>query len=114
MTTPDLSGLPGAERVERGLADLQRGHRSVEALLLAAASIRLRSLGLPVPPPERIPRDPEWALYVALDAECDDPFYRYNALRAELSSFLEALEVRVARANKVLAGLRSAGRNSDE
>jgi hypothetical protein len=97
MPMPDLTGLPGAERVERGLADLQRGHRSLEALWLTAAASRLRALGLPVPPPTRLFREPEVALYQALGAE-SDPYYHYNALRAELDSFLAALEGRVGRA----------------
>ena len=95
MPMPELNGLPGAERVERGLADLQLGRRSPEALWLAAAAARLRSLGLPVPVPARLPHEPEVALYQALAAESDDPYYRYNALRAELDSFLSALEARV-------------------
>ena len=37
------------------------------------------------------------ALYQALAAESDDPYYCYNALRAELDSFLAALEARVRR-----------------
>lgn len=97
MTMPDLEGLPGAERIERGLADLQRGRRSLEALWLAAAAGRLRSLGLPVPAPAQLPREPELALYEALGGESDDPYYRYNAMRAELDSFLAALEARVGR-----------------
>lgn len=97
MPMPDLEGLPGAERVERGLADLLHGRRSPEALWLAAAATRLRSLGLPVPAPAQLPSEPEVALYAALGAESDDPYYRYNAWRAELASFLAALEVRVGR-----------------
>lgn len=101
MTKPELSGLPGAARVERGLADLQSGRRSLEALWLAAAATRLRSLELPVPPSDRLPAEPELALYAALRDQCDDcddPYYRYNALREELDSFLAALEARVRRA----------------
>lgn len=98
MTIPDLTGLPGAERIERGIADLQRGCLSVDALLLAVASRRLRALGVPVPQTDRLPRDPDLALYDLLQGTCrtqdDDPYFRYNALRSELSSFLEALEAR--------------------
>jgi len=97
MTTPDLTGLPAADRVDRGLADLRSGRRSEEALWLAAAAGRLRSLGLPVPPAERLPSEPELALYRSLGEHSDDPYYRYNALRAELDSFIAALEGRVER-----------------
>jgi hypothetical protein len=97
---PDLHGLPGAERVQRGLADLQHGRRSIEALWLAAAATRLRFLGLPVPTAAHLPGEPEIALYEALGAESDDPYYLYNAWRAELNSFLVALEARVGRARE--------------
>src|SRR3954447_20510275 len=100
MRRPDLHGLPGAERVQHGLADLQHGRRSIEALWLAAAATRLRSLGLPVPAAADLPGEPEIALYEALGAESDDPYYRYNALRAELDSFLAALEARSERARE--------------
>jgi hypothetical protein len=97
MKMPDLQGLPGAERVQQGLADLQAGRRSVEALWLAAAATRLRFLGLPVPAAPKLPKEPEIGLYAALGTESEDPYYRYNALRAELDSFLEGLEARVGR-----------------
>jgi len=100
MSMPDLEGLPGTERVQRGLADLRRGRRSVEALWLAAAAIRLRSLGLPIPASPQLPEEPEIDLYRALGEESDDPYYRYNALLAELDSFLAALEARVGRAHE--------------
>jgi hypothetical protein len=75
-----FTGLPGAENVERGVRDLNAGRRTVEALLVAAAATRLRE-------------EPERALYALLGAE-PDPYYRYNALRRELDSFLAALESR--------------------
>jgi len=100
MRMPDLQDLPATERVQRGLADLQHGRHSVEALWLAAAATRLRFLGLPVPAAAHLPVDPEIALYQALGAESDDPYYRYKALRAELDSFLAALEARVGRARE--------------
>jgi len=94
---PDLQGLPATERVQRGLADLQHGRHSIEALWLAAAATRLRFLGLPVPTAAHLPGEPEIALYKALGAESDDPYYSYQAWRAELDSFLAALEARVGR-----------------
>lgn len=92
----DLAGLPAADRVERGLRDLARGRWSADAWWLAAAATRLRELGVELP--EIAPEtEPELALYAALGAEADDPYFRYNALRDELSSFLSALEARVER-----------------
>jgi len=93
----DIEGLPGAERVARGLRDLAARRPSVEALLLAAAATRLRDLGLPIPERGRLPREPELALYKALEELTDDPYYRYNALRRELDSFMAALETKRAR-----------------
>lgn len=88
-----FTGLPGAENVERGVRDLNAGRRTVEALLVAAAATRLRGLGLPISAAAVVPEEPERALYALLGAE-PDPYYRYNALRRELDSFLAALESR--------------------
>ena len=92
----DLEGLPAARRVERGRRDLERGRWSADAWWLAAAATRLRELGVKLPEITP-PREPELALYEAIGADSDDPYYRYNALRRELSSFLSALEARVER-----------------
>ena len=60
-----------------------------------------------MPAPARLPHEPEVALYQALAAESDDPYYRYNALRAELDSFLSALEARLGCARAELEPVRS-------
>lgn len=92
-----LEGLPGAEWIAVGVRDLQRERDSVEALCVSAASNRLRELGLTIPEHrDRIP-EPELALYRRLQAEVDDPYYRYNALRRELDSFMDALGGRLRR-----------------
>lgn len=93
----DLEGLPAAERLRRGLADLRSSRRTCEALWLAAAAGRLRALGLPIPAAERLPPEPELGLYELLRREADDPYYRYNAWRRELDSLIAALEARVGR-----------------
>lgn len=46
MKMPDLQELPGSGRVQQGLADLQAGRSSVEALWLAAACSFTRPLGV--------------------------------------------------------------------
>ena len=90
---PILTGLPGAERVARGLADAALERWTADALLIAVASGRLRALGLAVP--EAAPRDAELALYERLQRDgCADPYARYNSMLRELDSFLEALEAR--------------------
>jgi hypothetical protein len=47
--TADEQDLPGADLVSTGLADLSAGRESIEALLVAVASERLRELGRTVP-----------------------------------------------------------------
>jgi hypothetical protein len=90
---PDLTGLPGADRVLGGLRDLKMGITSTNAFLVAVAAGRLRDLGLAVP--LDVPKEPDLALYESLrDHPSGDPYYRYNALRQELSSFISCLESR--------------------
>lgn len=93
---PDLSGLPGAPLVVRGLRDLRDAHRTVPALLVSLAVTRLGDLGVDVRPPTDWPAERELALYDALlrDPEVEDAFFRYKSLRAELDSFILALEFR--------------------
>jgi hypothetical protein len=97
MAEPDPA-LPGADLVAAGLRDLARGEMTVEALLVSLGSPRLRRLGIAVPPRERLPRDPELALYRALgERHPHDTHARYNALVRRLVSFERALEGSEAR-----------------
>jgi len=87
---PDVGGLPGADLVERGLADLERGEESVEALLVSIGAPRLRRLGFEIASP--LP-SPEHRLYAVLAAEDSDSAHsRYNALVRRLVSFERAAE----------------------
>ena len=104
LDLPDLDGLPGADRVLRGLADYRQIRPTANALLLAALPGRLRDLGLPLPDGPSPWQEPELRLYRTL---CDaargsspeiDPYFRYNALRREIDSFVAALESRLRRA----------------
>lgn len=94
----DLRDLPGSERVAQGLADLLAGRITPEALLLAAATTRLRKLGVMVPESAREIDEPEIALYHALGERLADhnrdPYTCYNSWRDELASFVSALEHR--------------------
>ncbi len=82
--------LPGAELVEKGLADLARGDESVEALLVSIAAPRLEGLGIAVPSPID---SPEHRLYELLSEEDADAAHgRYNALLRRLVSFERASE----------------------
>lgn len=93
----DLKNLPGSASVEQGLRDLEGGVTTTpEALLLATASTRLRRLGLAIPQIS-LPRDAELLLYAALTEKHRAPYYRYNALRRELDSFMAALGARQSR-----------------
>ena len=91
---PDLEGLPGAERIARGLLEAGEGRATVDALLVAIASRRLDDLGLPVPNAGALGPDAELALYALLGEVTDDPYNAYNAALAELDSFLSSLEAR--------------------
>ena len=95
---PDLTGLPGAEKVERGVRDLNAGRVTVESLLVAMAPTRLRELGLAIGEGVDLPENPEIELYHLLGRTQNDAYYRYNALRRELDSFLAALQSRKGRA----------------
>ncbi len=92
----ELDGLPGSASVLRGIRDLSSGKSSVEALVVAVASRRLRELGLPLPAAEDLPREPELLLYELLCSQSQDPFFAYCALLSELDSFVSCLEARTA------------------
>jgi hypothetical protein len=85
-----FSALPGADLVEKGLADLEQGVESVEALLVSIGAYRLSAVGLERP--TTIP-SPEHRLYELLAAEDSDSAHsRYNALIRRLVSFERAAE----------------------
>lgn len=82
--------LPGAELIDRGLADLEAGITSIESLLVSIGAARLRAAGVPV---GQAISDPERRLYdlLALD-DPDAAHSRYNALLRRLVSFERAAE----------------------
>ncbi|MFY9551396.1 MAG: hypothetical protein WAU32_09625 [Thermoanaerobaculia bacterium] len=82
--------LPGAELIEKGIADLGDGIESVEALLVSIGAPRLRRIGFELPPPLS---SPEHRLYEMLArSESDSAHSRYNALLRRLVSFERAAE----------------------
>lgn len=82
------TGLPGAELVERGVADLEAGVESIEALLVSIGAPRLRSLGFTI---DSAVDSPEQRLYRRLRDEHGDAAHgRYNALVRRLVSFERA------------------------
>jgi hypothetical protein len=85
----EYGGLPGADVVEEGLADLAAGVESTAALLASIGAPRLKQLGMTVPSVES---NPEHRLYRRLaDEDADAAHARYNALIRRLVSFERAL-----------------------
>ena len=86
--------LPGADLVAKGIDDLRRGELTVEALLVAVGTPRLRSVGLEIPAIPALSESPEMALYAVICAseETGDAHSRYNALIRRLVSFERAME----------------------
>lgn len=83
--------LPGAEIIDKGLADLASGRETVESLLVSIGAPRLRRAGIPLPL-ATFP-SPEYRLYEILRSE--NPYSahsRYNALIRRLVSFERAAE----------------------
>jgi hypothetical protein len=87
-----LDGLPGADLVEEGLADLEAGRHTEPALLVEIAAPRLRPLGLAIPHAageEGI--SPEHRLYSLLSSQPGGGAHsRYNALLSRIASFAAA------------------------
>jgi hypothetical protein len=82
--------LPGADLVERGVADLDAGWETVEALLVSIGAPRLRSLGYDLP---QSFDSPEHRLYLHLAGEKGNAAHSaYNALIRRLVSFERAAQ----------------------
>lgn len=83
-----MPDLPGAELIEQGVRDLERGVETVESLLVSIGAPRLRALGLVV----AVPIDePELRLYRRLAAQHGAAAHsRYNALVRRLVSYQRA------------------------
>ncbi|MDQ3379207.1 MAG: hypothetical protein M3546_02645 [Actinomycetota bacterium] len=86
----DRVNLPGAELVERGIADLARGEETIESLLASIGAPRLAALGHALD--ASIP-SPEHRLYGRLAAaDADAAHSQYNALIRRLVSYERAAE----------------------
>lgn len=93
------AGLPGAELIERGLADLARGRETVGALLVSIAAPRLRASGFAVSSPIE---NADLRLYHQLGTEFGNGAHsRYNALLRRLVSFQRAAACEVANRDRV-------------
>jgi hypothetical protein len=92
----DLDGLPGADLVIDGVADLRGGKDTAYAALVRTAAARLREIGISVPEGAS-PQPSSHRLYELLSQ--DDPagaYGRYNALLGRMASFANAAEQRAA------------------
>jgi hypothetical protein len=88
MTFADLKVLPAPTWSSTGVADLDAGRESSEALLVSIGAPRLRSVGIELSAP--IP-SPEHKLYLLLARERGDAAHSaYNALIRLLVSFERA------------------------
>ena len=84
-----MDGLPGAELVSKGLADLARGEETIESLLVSIGGPKLRSLGFEFTSPYE---NPEHRLYTLLGQQHGDNAHgQYNALVRRLVSYERAL-----------------------
>lgn len=82
--------LPGADLVERGLADLNARRETAEALLVSIGAPRLQSLGYELTSPFD---SPEHRLYLRLAEERGNAAHSaYNALIRRLVSFERAAQ----------------------
>lgn len=81
--------LPGADLVAQGIADLDRGVVSIEALLVSIGAPRLGLLGVRVQHPLDDPEHRLWQLLAREDP--NGAHARYNALVRRLVSFEDAL-----------------------
>ena len=80
--------LPGADLIEQGLRDLERGAETIESLLVSMGAPRLKALGLVVAAPIA---DAELRLYRRLAEEHGAAAHsRYNALVRRIVSYQRA------------------------
>lgn len=92
MTSFIELGLPGADLVEQGLADLKENRETDAALLVLVASPRLRDLGIEVPTRDLL-RPYGHQLYARLEERYGtDAHSQYNSLIRRIVSFARALE----------------------
>lgn len=92
MNNQALEKLPGAEIVLPGIADLEAGSMSINALAVQSAAPRLQALGLAARGAEdEVPA--AHRLYQQLHRDLGDGAHsRYNAILSRLTSFAQAAE----------------------
>jgi hypothetical protein len=87
-------GLPGADLMEQGLADLRARRITEHALLVLVGEPRLRALDIAFPEYRPSFNGPiEHAFYDLLEEKYDrDAYSRYNSMLRRMASFAHGLE----------------------
>src|SRR4051812_28921391 len=87
-------GVPGADLMEQGLADLAEKRVTEHSLLVMVGAPRLRRLGIELAEVKRVNSGPiEHELYDLLESLYGAAAYsRYNSLLRRMDSFAHALE----------------------
>lgn len=81
--------LPGAEIIEKGLADLAKGLVTIESCLVSMAPNLLEEVGINFP--DRPIDEPELTMFRLIESRSGDAAHsQYNALRRRLVSFVKS------------------------
>jgi len=95
MNLNDVNLLPGGDLVLKGLVNLEAGELSKESLLLVICRSELERVGLQIHPKVDVPSDAELHLYELLQRDSQHEAHAlYNALLAQMVSFLSCAEAR--------------------
>jgi hypothetical protein len=105
MTAPDsLTGLPGADLIQQGLADVAARRETIAGLLVQIGSPRLARCGIIVAVSAADALDSDRKLYRMLASQHGNEAHsRYNALIRQLASFGRALEQQISRSKRMAA-----------
>ena len=96
IQTDDFDGLPGADAIRAGLADLAAGRETIESLLVQIGAPRLNWLGIVLSAKPEL--DADRRLYRLLAAQHGNAAHsQFNSLVRQLVSFERALEGRKGR-----------------
>lgn len=98
----DFDGLPGADAIRAGLADLAAGCESVASLLIQIGAPRLNGLGISLPTQPDLNADRR--LYRLLATQHGNAAHsQFNSLIRQLVSFERGLERRLGARQRALA-----------
>jgi hypothetical protein len=92
----DIAGLPGADLVTEGTADLRAGRDTAYAALVRSAAPRLREIGLSVPQPDADQPGAHRLWELLSEGDLASAYGRYNALLGRMASFADAAEQRAS------------------